>query len=126
MLGDKKVITTIAVRDTRLAATFYEGVLGLKRLESMGDEAVVLQSAGAPLLIYRSQYAGTNQATAATWNLGSDFDSIVAGLQSKRVHFERYDNLPGLKRQGDVHTAGDRKMAWIRDPDGNILALDND
>ena len=123
MVGDKQVVTTIAVHDVRAAAHFYETVLGLKRLESMGDGGVVLQSAGAPVLLYQSQYAGTNQATAATWNVGADFDAIVADLQSKRVHFERYDNLPGVRRQGDIHIAGERKLAWIRDPDGNILAL---
>ena len=123
MVGDKQVLTTIAVHDVRAASHFYENILGLKRLESMSDHGVVLQSGGAPVLLYQSQYAGTNQATAVTWNLGSDFDSIVADLQSKRVRFERYDNLPGVKRQGDIHIAGERKLAWIRDPDGNILAL---
>jgi hypothetical protein len=41
-----------------------------------------------------SQFAGTNQATSATWSVGGDFDGIVQSLQSKGVSFERYDGLP--------------------------------
>jgi catechol 2,3-dioxygenase-like lactoylglutathione lyase family enzyme len=123
MLADKQVLTTLAVHDVKVAARFYEGILGLHPIESMGDAAVVYKSGGAAILVYQSQYAGTNKATAATWNLGSDFDGVIAALQAKRVHFEHYDDLPRTTRHGDVHESGGRKLAWIRDPDGNILAL---
>jgi catechol 2,3-dioxygenase-like lactoylglutathione lyase family enzyme len=123
MLADKQVLTTLAVHDVKAAARFYEGILGLERIDTEGDQAVVYKSGGAAILVYQSQYAGTNKATAATWNLGSDFDGVIAALQAKRVHFEHYDDLPGTTRQGDVHHSGNRKLAWIRDPDGNILAL---
>ena len=38
--------------------------------------------------------------------------------------FEHYD-LPGMTRQGDLHVAGDMKVAWFKDPDGNIHSLIN-
>jgi hypothetical protein len=77
------------------------------------------------VLVYLSNYAGTNQATAATWAVGDDFDSIVESLRGKGVTFERYDDLPDTTREGDVHLIGDLKAVWFKDPDGNILNLVN-
>jgi hypothetical protein len=47
----------------------------------------------------------------------------VTDLRKKDVPFMHYDDLPGMKREGDLHIAGDRKFAWFKDPDGNVLAL---
>lgn len=38
------------------------------------------------------------------------------------MRFEHYD-MPGMKREGDVHFAGDMRAAWFKDPDGNILSI---
>ena len=48
---------------------------------------------------------------------------MVRELKAKGVAFEHYDNLPGLTVQGDVHVGGDMKVAWFKDPDGNILSI---
>ncbi len=74
------------------------------------------------LLVYKSQYAGTNKATAATWTVGSEIEYIVRKLKVKGVVFEHY-NLPGMTRKGDIHVADGMKAAWFKDPDGNILSL---
>jgi hypothetical protein len=74
--------------------------------------------------VYESQYAGTNKATAATWIVGADLEGLVRDLKAKGVTFEKYD-LPGTTRQGDVHVAGKTKVAWFKDPDGNILSIVN-
>jgi catechol 2,3-dioxygenase-like lactoylglutathione lyase family enzyme len=122
MLGDKVAIAMIAVRDVNAAAKFYEGTLGLSKLSSEGEEVITYRSGGARLNVYRSQYAGTNQATSVVWDVGDELESIVATLKSKGVVFEHYD-LPGLTRQGDVHSGGDMKVAWFKDLDGNILSV---
>jgi hypothetical protein len=74
--------------------------------------------------LYRSQYAGTNKATAAMWEVGEDVDNIVRELKAKGVQFEHYD-LPGMKREGDIHVIGKIRTAWFKDPDGNILCIVN-
>ena len=74
--------------------------------------------------MYESQFAGTNKATAATWMVGDEIESIVKTLKSKGVPFEHYD-MPNMKRQGDIHVAGNMKVAWFKDPDGNILNVVN-
>ena len=124
MLGDKEAVATLAVQDLAAARKFYEGVLGLAPLDTQGDEAVTYESGGSKVIVYRSQYAGTNKATGANWLVGKDIDAIVDGLAKRGVRFERYD-LPGMTRQGDVHAFGDFKAAWFKDPDGNIISLMN-
>jgi catechol 2,3-dioxygenase-like lactoylglutathione lyase family enzyme len=122
MLGDKDAIATIAVKDLEAAKKFYEGTLGLKQVDAEGEEALTYKSGGSKVFVYKSRYAGTNQATAVTWVAGDEVDGIVKALKAKGVAFENYD-LPGMTREGDVHVAGDMRAAWFKDPDGNILAL---
>jgi catechol 2,3-dioxygenase-like lactoylglutathione lyase family enzyme len=122
MLSEKECLATIAVKDLVVAKRFYEKTLGLKSLAHQGEEAVTYKSGDSKLLLYRSQYAGTNKAPAANWIVGPDIENIVRDLKAKGVVFEHYD-LPGLKRDGDIHSAGDFKAAWFKDPDGNILSL---
>jgi hypothetical protein len=71
--------------------------------------------------VYRSEYAGTNQATAVTWAV-DDIEKEVKTLKTKGVKFEHYD-MPGLKLEGDVHVNDHMKVAWFKDPDGNILNI---
>ncbi len=74
------------------------------------------------MLVYQPAYAGTNQATAITWDLGSQLAGVVAALAAKGVRFEHYD-MPGMRLEGDIHVADGTKAAWLKDPDGNILSL---
>jgi catechol-2,3-dioxygenase len=124
MLENKDANATVAVKDLGAAAKFYEGTLGLKPTGAQNAEVRVYQSGRSKLVVYRSQYAGSNKANAVTWGVGADLDGIVKGLKTKGVVFEHYD-LPGLTRQGDVHVAGEFKAAWFKDPDGNILHINN-
>lgn len=121
MLGSKNAIATIAVKDLKAAKKFYEGSLGLTPIPS-GQSGVVNYTTGATkLLVYTSQFAGSNKATAVTWE-SDDTEGEVKALKAKGVTFEHYD-MPGMKLKGDVHVAGDMKAAWFKDPDGNILAI---
>ena len=122
MLTDANVAATIAVRNLAEGQKFYEGVLGFKAA-GPGEGAVLYDSGSSKLLVYESSYAGTNQATAATWTVGAELENVVKELKSKGVSFEHYDGFEYMTREGDIHTAGDMRMAWFKDPDGNILAL---
>ena len=124
MLGDKEAIATVAVKDLQRARKFYEGTLGLTPVSEEGDEAIVFRSGKSSLLVYRSEYAGTNRATAASWVVGKDIERVVRALKDKGVAFEHYD-MPGMTREGDIHAAGDMRVAWFKDPDGNILNIGN-
>ena len=122
MLNGKNVMATVAVRDINIAQSFYGGTLGLEQSGAQGEELIAYRSGDATLLVYRSDYAGSNQATAATWAVGDDLERIVQELRSKGVVFEHY-NMPGLTLQGDIHVGAGIRLAWLRDPDGNILNI---
>ena len=116
MLGGKDAAATLAVGDLDRARDFYENTLGLIPAD-VTPGSVTYRSGNTVVLVYPSTYAGTNKATAASWAVGDDFDSIVEGLRSKGVQFEHYDGLPDTTREGDVHVMGDLKGAWLKDPD---------
>ena len=124
MLGDMKAAATVAVKDLAAAKRFYETTLGLEQISAEGQEAVSYATGSSKLVVYRSQFAGTNQATAVTWNVGDQIDSVARDLKSKGVTFEHYD-MPMMKHEGDVHVAGGTRAAWFKDPDGNIHSLVN-
>jgi catechol 2,3-dioxygenase-like lactoylglutathione lyase family enzyme len=125
MLSNKDAIATIAVKDIDTAGKFYEGTLGWKKADTGGgDEGVSFQSGNSTIFVYRSQFAGTNQATALTIKVGDELEKVVQSLKAKGVTFEHYD-MPEMKREGDIHGEGNMKAAWFKDPDGNILALIN-
>jgi catechol 2,3-dioxygenase-like lactoylglutathione lyase family enzyme len=122
MMGDKDAAANIAVRDLETAKRFYQDTLGLTQVDIEGQEAIVFKSGNSTVIVYRSQYAGTNQATAITWVVGEDIEEVVQQLKAKGITFEHYD-MPGVTREGDVHVAGDMRVAWFKDPDGNILNI---
>ena len=121
MLGNIDAVPNLAVRDLKTASRFYEQTLGLTPVGKEGDELIAYRSGGGMLYVYRSDEAGSNRATAVTWTVG-DIASEVNALKGKGVTFEHYD-LPGMRLEGDVHVGGDMKVAWFKDPDGNILSL---
>src|SRR5438876_919117 len=122
MLGDRDAMATIAVKSLEAAKRFYEGKLGLELTPRQEPGALAYKSGDSVVFVYESRYAGTNKATAVTWVVGDQIEAIVRDLEAKGAAFEHYD-LPDTTRQGDLHLSGGRKLAWLKDPDGNILAI---
>ncbi|MEI9420316.1 VOC family protein [Mesorhizobium sp. Cs1299R1N1] len=122
MLENSNATANLAVRDLAKAKAFYAGTLGLKQVHDEGGELIVYKSGNTTINVYRSQFAGTNKATAVTWTVGDAIGTVVAALKSKGVVFEHYE-MPGLTLEGDVHVGQGMKVAWFKDPDGNILNL---
>lgn len=121
MLGKTDATPMIAVKDLDRARKFYEETLGLKSLDEQGSELFTLKSGDTTFNVYRSEFAGTNKATALNFDV-SDIDAEVRELKDKGVMFEKYD-LEGLTQKGDVYVGEGMKTAWFKDPDGNILSL---
>ena len=120
-MGEKNAAATIPVKDIEVAKSFYNDTLGLKADEPTEEGVLIYKSGDSKVLVYESEFAGTNQATAATWEVG-DIEREVKVLRDKGVAFEHY-NMPGMSLQGDLHVAANSKAAWFKDPDGNILAI---
>lgn len=123
MLSTALVTPTIGVKDIEKAKAFYGGVLGLQVVAETPHLMLYQSGANSKLQIYQTEFAGTNKATSATWQVG-DIATEVEGLEAAGIKFEQYD-APGLTRDGAIHIYGDsiEKAAWFKDPDGNILCL---
>ena len=121
MLKDMDSAAIVAVKDIAAARNFYEEILGLELVR--GDEHVLeFETGDTSLVVYVSEFAGTNKANAVVWAVGDEIEDIVADLKDKGVSFEHYE---GMELAGDIHVSGDFRMVWFKDPDGNILHLNS-
>ena len=121
MLGKADATPMIAVKDLDRARKFYEETLGLKAKEAMAGEVLEVKSGDTRFEVYRSEFAGTNKATALNFEV-DDIESEVRDLKDKGIFFEKYD-VEGLQPRGDFYEGEGIRTAWFKDPDGNILSL---
>ena len=82
MIGKSDPTPMIAVKDVGRAKAFYGDTLGLEAVDSMGDEMVMMKSGETRLSVYRSEFAGTNKATALTFPV-DDIAAEVRDLKGK-------------------------------------------
>jgi catechol 2,3-dioxygenase-like lactoylglutathione lyase family enzyme len=124
MLKDCDATAIVAVKDIERARRFYEGVLGLDPIGGEPQDGMASYRTGATRLdVYESEFAGTNKANAVVFTFKDGLEQVVSALQAKNVTFEHYPDLPGLTLNGDIHEMGSAKLVWLKDPDGNILHL---
>jgi catechol 2,3-dioxygenase-like lactoylglutathione lyase family enzyme len=123
MFADANSSAIVAVNDLVRARAFYTDKLGLA-LAAEDEQVLTFRTGATSLVVYVSDAAGTNKANAAVWGVGADFDAAVAQLKANGVTFEEYPEL-GMQVTDGVHTAGEFKAAWFKDPDGNILHLNS-
>lgn len=124
MLKDAPIAPTIPASDMAVAKQFYGETLGLGDSQEFPDGSLMFNCGqGTSLLVYSTaQNAGKSPATCAGWNV-TDIEAVVAGLTQKGVTFEQYDQPPVKTDEHGIATLGDLKAAWFKDPDGNILAV---
>ena len=122
-LSDSRVGALMAVSDLDRARRFYEGQLGLVPGDEEEQGMSYPCADGTGIFVYLSpENAGKSPATIAGWFV-DDLDKTMEELASRGVSFERYDQ-PGLKTdERGVFDAGRFRAAWIKDPDGNTMAL---
>ena len=122
-LKDSRVGVLMAVSDLERARHFYEHQLGLVPGEQEQEGVRYFCAEGTSVFVYLQPHnAGASLATLAGWTV-DDLDHTMDELSSRGVHFESYDQ-PGIKTdERGVFDGGDFRAAWIRDPDGNTMAI---
>jgi catechol 2,3-dioxygenase-like lactoylglutathione lyase family enzyme len=123
MLKDANIGVVIAVKDLAKAREFYGGKLGFDEVSGNDPGGALYKSGDSKFYVYESQFAGSNQATAASWQVDDNIEEIVEDLKAKGVEFEHFDDMPGVKRDGDLHVMDKMKAVWFKDPDGNSLNI---
>jgi catechol 2,3-dioxygenase-like lactoylglutathione lyase family enzyme len=123
MLTDARITAIVPTTDLARARQFYGETLGLNDLDAAtpGPQVIYRCGGGTILEVYERPTAGDAQHTLASWEV-DDVRAAVDELRSRGIRFEDYD-LPEIKTDDGVATAGDFQAAWFRDPDGNILCV---
>jgi catechol 2,3-dioxygenase-like lactoylglutathione lyase family enzyme len=125
-LGDYKVSSAVPVSDMGKAKDFYEGKMGLSNGEELGDGGITYPCAdGTEIHPYPSpDNAGKSGATLAFFRVGDDVDKVIDELSSNGVTFEQYDMDPIKTNEAGIAELPDgNRVAWFKDPDGNVLAV---
>jgi catechol 2,3-dioxygenase-like lactoylglutathione lyase family enzyme len=122
-LSESRVEATIPVSDMAKAKSFYEGKLGLSGGDDEPDGGHTYPCGdGTSLHVYPSpDNAGKSGATLASW-LVEDVEGTVEELTTDGVAFEQYGEPFNTDEKG-IARLGDSAVAWLKDPDGNILAI---
>jgi catechol 2,3-dioxygenase-like lactoylglutathione lyase family enzyme len=122
MLNSATPMGFIAISDFAKARTFYEGILGLD-VASQDDFALVLQSGSIYIRLAKPPQLMVTPYTVFGWQV-SDIRGTVAQLTAQGVAFVRYDFFGDSQGPEGIWTApGGDKVAWFKDPDGNLLSL---
>jgi catechol 2,3-dioxygenase-like lactoylglutathione lyase family enzyme len=120
MLSSQKVVAFVSTTVPDRARAFFRDTLGLKLVTEDGF-ALVFDANGTMLRVSIVRELSPAQFTVLGWEV-DNMDAEMDALIQAGVTFERY-NFPGLDDRC-VWTAPDRtKVAWFKDPDGNILSL---
>jgi catechol 2,3-dioxygenase-like lactoylglutathione lyase family enzyme len=122
-LSDCTVEAVLAVSDLDRARHFYEQQLGLVPGEEEPQAVRYPCAGGTRIFVYLSpENAGKTPATLAGWFV-DDLDRMIDELTSRGVVVEHYDQ-PGITTdERGVFEGGRLRAAWIKDPDGNTLAV---
>jgi catechol 2,3-dioxygenase-like lactoylglutathione lyase family enzyme len=118
-----QLVATLPASDMERARDWYARVLQLEPAEITSTGDAWYEIGGARFLLYGSEFAGTNQATAASIQV-EDVAATVAELRERGAVFENYDFGEEFRTVDGILTAPDgRKVAWMKDSEGNILAV---
>ncbi len=120
MLGSTSIVAFVPIKDADKARSFYEGLIGLRFLKDDGF-ALVFDANGTMVRMAKVPQFTPAPFTILGWQV-KEIEKVAAELQGKGVIFECF----GFFKQDDlgIWTAptGD-KVAWFKDPDGNILSV---
>jgi catechol 2,3-dioxygenase-like lactoylglutathione lyase family enzyme len=126
MLGNAKLAAFVPTMDGERAKTFYVDVLGL-RFISDDQFALVIDANGITVRVSKVREFTPQQFTVLGWEV-SDIEKVVTDLSAKGITFEKF-GLPGQDDRG-IWTApavdnatGGARVAWFKDPDGNVLSV---
>ena len=125
MLENSPMFPVLPAADIDRAKAWYQEKLGLEPMFEDADRGMAgYMHAGGMILLYMSEFAGTNLATAAGF-VSEDFDADVAAMRERGVVFEDLEFPDGTSTVDGVAEApdGTGKSAWFQDSEGNILAI---
>jgi catechol 2,3-dioxygenase-like lactoylglutathione lyase family enzyme len=120
MLADMKMMGFLLTKDYEKARAFYEGNLGFEFV-SLDQFALVMKAGKSMIRIVRMPTFTPLQSTVLGWEV-DDIEAIVNWLVKRGVVFDKYPFVQD-KQRGIWTAPGGSKVAWFKDPDGNVLGV---
>ena len=118
-----KFRVTLPASDLARAKAWYASILQLEPISTDPNGDAMYESNGSRFLLYESRFAGTNQATAAAFEV-DDVEAAVAELRSRGAVFEDYDFGEDFRTvDGILTTPEGNKVGWLKDSEGNLIAI---
>ena len=121
-LATRPVGAMIPVSDLARSRAFYEGRLGLQGMAVPGGASLTAGNGTTIYLLAVADYAGV-----ATWPLASfradDLAAVVADLRAHGIALEQIDDGPQQTDERGIANLDGTLLAWIRDPDGQVLSI---
>ena len=121
MLGDCDIVAFLATSDTAKARSFFVDTLGLDFV-SEDPYAIVFDANGTTLRVQKVEKVEPRPGTVLGWHV-PDIQAAVKQLGNAGISFERYEGF-GQDDLGIVTFPGGAQVAWFKDPDGNLLSID--
>ena len=122
MFAANRMIVSLPASDMERADAFYRDVLGVEKYQDAPEGGIRYGSEDSWFLVYPSEFAGTNQATAAAWQVDNLLE-IVARLRGEGVEFMEFDYEDFTTVDGIMEMPDFGKGAWFYDSERNIIAL---
>jgi catechol 2,3-dioxygenase-like lactoylglutathione lyase family enzyme len=119
MDSSARIVAFVGTRNQERAKEFYHGTLGLK-LVGQDNFALTFDVHGTMLRVSSVPQLTPAKFTVLGWEV-KDIEAAVRAMQKDGVTFERYD-FP-QDELGIWSAPSGAKVAWFKDPDGNILSV---
>ncbi len=120
MLGDGDLVAFLATSDLDRARAFFTQAVGLPIIEHTSF-ACVFDANGTALRVTLVEEVLRAPYTVLGWVV-SDIAASLRSLAARGVGFARYEGMAQDELGVWTTPDGDR-VAWFRDPDGNVLSL---
>jgi catechol 2,3-dioxygenase-like lactoylglutathione lyase family enzyme len=120
MLHAGHLVGFVLTTDYDRARFFYEGKLGLEFV-SLDQFALVMRTGQNHIRIAKVPDFKPLLSTVVGWDV-DDVEAVVRWLQGRGVVTEKYAFVPDQELGVWTAPTGD-KVAWFKDPDGNVLSL---
>jgi catechol 2,3-dioxygenase-like lactoylglutathione lyase family enzyme len=122
ILGGSKLVAFAPTTDAAKARAFYEGVLGLRLISDEKPFALVFDVGGTMLRVTTVHELKPQQFTILGWSV-DNIETTVDRLVAEGVEFNRYKGMNDSDPRGIWNSPSGARVAWFKDPDGNVLGV---
>ncbi|HKD59973.1 MAG TPA: VOC family protein [Terracidiphilus sp.] len=122
ILGRSELVAFAPTTDAARARAFYEGVLGLRLVSDEKPFAIVFDANGTMIRVTTVPELKPQPFTILGWRV-ADIEATVDRLAAAGVEFQRYKGMNDSDPRGIWNSPSGARVAWFKDPDGNVLSL---